>query len=74
MTSGNEHTAEKAAQLLIHLESRLGSRVRNVSVVYHHNGVVLYGMAATYHASQLAQHMVMEMANLPVLANAIDVC
>jgi hypothetical protein len=61
-----------------HLESqvqrRLGSRVRDLRVIVQHNGVVLQGRAATYHAKQLAQHAAMELVDLPIVANDIEVC
>jgi hypothetical protein len=38
------------------------------------NGIILQGFASTYHAKQLAQHLVMEITNQPVLANEIEVC
>jgi hypothetical protein len=60
-----------------HLESqvqqRMGSRVRNLHVIVRHDGVILQGRAATYHAKQLAQHAAMELADLPILANDIQV-
>ncbi len=61
-----------------HLESlmqrRLGNRIRNLRVLVQAGGVILRGRTTTYHAKQLAQHAVMELCNLPVLANDIDVC
>jgi hypothetical protein len=60
-----------------HLESqvqhRLGSRVRDLRVVIRQDGIILQGRAATYHAKQLAQHAAMELAELPILANDIEV-
>lgn len=60
-----------------HLETlvqrRIGSRVRNLHIVVRPNGLVLKGWAATYHAKQLAQHVTMELAPLPILANDIEV-
>jgi hypothetical protein len=60
-----------------HLESqvqhRLGSRVRDLRVIIRHDGIILQGRAATYHAKQLAQHAAMELAELPILANDIEV-
>jgi hypothetical protein len=61
-----------------HLESlvqrRLGNRVRNLCVIVRAEGVILQGRTATYHAKQLAQHAVMELTDMPVLANDIEVC
>jgi hypothetical protein len=60
-----------------HLESllqrRLGNRVRDLRIVMRGNGIILKGCAPTYHAKQLAQHAAMELANLPLLANDIEV-
>jgi hypothetical protein len=56
------------------LQCRLGSRVRDLRVQFYPKGVVIQGRAATYHAKQLAQHAAMELADLPILANDIEVC
>jgi hypothetical protein len=55
------------------MQRRLGNRVRDLRVVVRPSGVILKGRAATYHAKQLAQHALMELANLPILANDIEV-
>src|ERR1700730_9557207 len=55
------------------LRQRLGSRVRDVRVVLRHDGVILQGWTATYHAKQLAQHAAMELADMRILANEIEV-
>jgi hypothetical protein len=52
---------------------RLGSRIRDLRIIVRHDGVILQGRAPTYHAKQLAQHAAMEVANLPILANDIEV-
>jgi hypothetical protein len=52
---------------------RLGNRIRDLRIRIHPAGVVLRGRTATYHAKQLAQHAAMELANLPILANDIEV-
>lgn len=61
-----------------HLESlvqrRLGGRVKDLRIVVRSNGLILQGRATTYHAKQLAQHVAMELAPLPILANDIEVC
>jgi hypothetical protein len=61
-----------------HIESlvqrRLGGRIRDLRIVVRANGLILQGRAATYHAKQLAQHVAMELAPLPILANDIEVC
>ena len=52
---------------------RLGNRVRDLRVVLLPEGLILQGRTATYHAKQIAQHAAMELANLPILANEIQV-
>jgi hypothetical protein len=64
--------AEECLESLV--QRRLGSRVRDLRVVVRHDGVILQGRAATYHAKQLAQHAAMELASMPILANDIEVC
>ena len=60
-----------------HLESllsrRLGSRIRELRLVFRPTGVVLHGQSDTYHAKQLAQHVAMEFGHVPILANEIEV-
>ncbi len=48
-------------------------RVRDLRVMCRKDGVILQGSARTYHAKQLAQHSVMEITDLPILANEIEV-
>jgi hypothetical protein len=55
------------------LQRRLGNRVRDLSVLVLPGGVILQGRTSTYHAKQLAQHAVMELSPLPLLANDIEV-
>ena len=52
---------------------RLGNRIRDLRVVRLPNGLVLQGRTGTYHAKQVAQHVAMEVADLPILANEIVV-
>lgn len=73
MTPENDKAAEKEIHLETHLQTRLGSRVRHLRIVCQHDGVVLYGSACTYHTKQLAQHLVMEITDLPIKANEIEV-
>ena len=68
-----DETTEKETPLETHVKARLGSRVRHLRVVCRTDGVILQGSAFTYHAKQLAQHFVMELTNLPILANEIEV-
>lgn len=52
---------------------RLGNRIRDLRVILLQDGLILQGRTATYHAKQLAQHAVMELADCPILANDIEV-
>jgi hypothetical protein len=73
MDNADDKTSDKEMQLETHLQARLGSRARRIRVVCQNNGVILHGSAPTYHAKQLAQHLVMEITDLPILANEIEV-
>jgi hypothetical protein len=68
-----EPAVAPAEHLELLVQRRLGSRVRDLRVVVRHDGVILQGRAATYHAKQLAQHAAMELGELPILANDIEV-
>jgi hypothetical protein len=61
------------AYLEVQMQSRLGHRIRDLRVLVLPDGVILQGRATTYHAKQLAQHAVMELSTLPILANDIEV-
>jgi len=70
LTTSRAHRDDPLENLL---QRRLGSRIRNLRVVVRPEGIVLTGNAPTYHAKQLAQHAVMELADRPILANDIEV-
>ena len=55
------------------IQSRLGTRVKDLRIEVRAGGLVIHGRAATYHAKQLAQHAAVELAGVPVLVNDIDV-
>jgi hypothetical protein len=55
------------------LQCRMGTRVRDLRVQMHADGLIIQGRAATYHAKQLAQQAAMELADCPILANDIEV-
>lgn len=55
------------------VQRRLGARVRDLRLIIRGDGIILQGRATTYHAKQLAQHAVMELAAGPILANDIEV-
>jgi hypothetical protein len=66
-------TVSQEEQLETLMSRRLGNRIRDLRVSIQPAGVVLRGRTATYHAKQLAQHAAMELANLPIVANDIQV-
>ncbi len=61
-------------QLENRVQARLSGRVRDFRLHLQNSGIVLRGIANTYHAKQLAQHAVMTETELPILANEIEVC
>jgi hypothetical protein len=66
-------TANGATELEAHIQCRLGGRISEFRVVVADKGLILRGHARTYYAKQLAQHAVMEVTGLPILANEIEV-
>jgi hypothetical protein len=74
MTHVDEGASESETHLENHLQTRLGSRVRHVRVVSQNDGIILQGSVCTFNAKQLAQHLIMQLTNLPILANEIEVC
>jgi hypothetical protein len=60
-------------QLQAHFQSRLLGKVRSFQLVLQNRGLILQGQSHKYYAKQLAQHAVMEAAELPSVANEIEV-
>lgn len=56
-----------------HVLSRLSGRIRGFRVQLLNGGLVLSGTTKTYHTKQVAQHLVMEMTDVPIRANDIAV-
>lgn len=73
MTETNEETPLPENQLERCIQDRLGSRVRHLRVIFAADGIILQGKVPTYHTKQLVQHVVMEIAKLPIVANEIEV-
>jgi osmotically-inducible protein OsmY len=70
--SGSDSTQlEEQAQAL--LRRHLGARAGDIRIVARDGGVVLRGRACSYYAKQLAQHVVMQVLRLLVVANEIEV-
>jgi hypothetical protein len=61
---------EQVEALLI---QKLHGRVWNVRLLVEDGCVTLLGQARSYYAKQLAQHVVMEIVELPIRANQIQV-
>jgi len=64
---------QQIEQVETRLRSQLMGRVRDLTLILKHDGVVLRGFVRTYYAKQLAQHAVMREIDLPILANEIEV-
>jgi hypothetical protein len=64
---------KEIAQLEGQLQSRLSGRIRDFRLAQRDAGLVLQGLAHSYYAKQLAQQMVMESLDTPILANEIEV-
>jgi hypothetical protein len=56
-----------------HVLVRIGSQVRDFALVVTDDGVRLRGRAHSYYTKQLAQHAVMAMTAISILANEIEV-
>ena len=61
------------AELEHHIQARTGRRVRGLQVEVGTQGVVLRGLAHSYHVKQLAQHGVRDLLPDVRLENAIAV-
>lgn len=55
------------------MQRRLGNRIRELRVLRLPAGLIIQGRATTYHVKQLATHAAMEFADLPIVANDIEV-
>lgn len=51
----------------------LRGRLHDFRLIRHDQGVILLGRAPTYYVKQLAQHAVMRVTRVPILANRIAV-
>jgi hypothetical protein len=72
-TLANPAMSRSAADVETIVTGRLNGRVRAFQLIAESQGLVLRGRTRTYHAKQLAQHMVMEISALQILANVIEV-
>jgi hypothetical protein len=55
------------------LQHQLSQRFRGLHVDVHNAGLVLKGRVRTYYAKRVAQHLVMQLTELPILANKTEV-
>jgi hypothetical protein len=73
-----EFTETPAPDQLDQLETsvlhQVGGRVRDLQLSVRDGGIVLRGVARTFHAKQVAQHAVMRNTDIPIAANEINVC
>jgi hypothetical protein len=60
----------RLAEIVLH---RLSGRLLELCLVWQGGGLILRGRTSTYYAKQLAQHAVMAVTNVPILANEIEV-
>lgn len=66
-------TATRLDELEFQLQGQLNGRVHDFHLLLLRDGVVLRGFTRTYYIKQLAQQAVMNMTDLPILANEIEV-
>ena len=66
-------TPGETAQLEALVRTRLSGRIQELRVIQHGPGLIIRGRVRTYYVKQLAQHVVMETAKLPIVANEIEV-
>jgi len=55
------------------IQKYLGSRVQQLQLQTYGGGLILRGLARTYHAKQLAQHAAQSMTRLAIVANQIEI-
>ncbi len=60
-------------ELADRLHDQLARRFRGLRVEVLGGGLVLKGRVRTYYAKQVAQHLVMQLTDLPIVANEIEV-
>jgi len=70
---GKSHN-ELARSIERHINRVVGSRIRDLFVIYCDDKVILQGRSQTYHAKQLAQQAALDLTDgYPLLANQIVV-
>ena len=66
-------TTDGIAEIEALVQCQLNGRVYEFGVVRVAEGLILRGHAHTYYAKQLAQHLVMQATDAPIVANEIEV-
>ena len=66
-------TADACTELAAQVRDRLSGQVRGFRLIVTDNGLILQGHTHTYYAKQRAQHAVMEVTEIPIVANEIVV-
>jgi len=69
----NLATQAKLDELELQLQGQFGGRVTDFHVLPSGGGIVLRGLTRTYYLKQLVQQAVMNMIDLPIVANEIEV-
>jgi hypothetical protein len=64
---------DELAQLQAQVHGRLQGKVRDLRLLVRGDGLVLQGRAHCYYLKQLAQHSVMAVTRIRILANEIEV-
>jgi hypothetical protein len=72
-TTLDPETSHCAANIEELVKGRLNGRVWAFQLIVESQGLVLRGRCRTYYAKQLAQHLVMEIGTVHILANDIEV-
>jgi hypothetical protein len=66
-------TEDELAQIEAKVHGRLQGRVRDLRLLVRGDGLVLRGRSHCYYVKQLAQHSVMAVTQIRILANEIEV-
>lgn len=64
---------ELVQQVAVSLQSRLGGQVRNFRISVREDGLILRGKVSSHYGKQIIQEVVMQVSEIPILANDIEV-
>lgn len=65
--------SEKLQKLQQAMQNKLANRVRNLTLVWHKNGLVIHGFVNTYYDKQIVQHTLLQSTEITLVANKIEV-